>query len=150
MLVGVHKYIILLHTVVLFFSLYLLLYYRSGLGTCYVYTIHPLVRGTKKESTPLEVGWPTSHNSPGPEAVSRARGVEKPSARKRSHTFVQYCTGHPRYGPKRYSRLVTAQIVGYGYPKSVCTSLESSCCRLGAVQVMTLGAKFGRPGPVGL
>ena len=51
----------------------------------------------------------------------------------------------PSMNPSAYSMIFTAQIVGYGYPKSACTSLKPRCCRLGAVQVMALGAKFGPP-----
>ena len=51
----------------------------------------------------------------------------------------------PNMAPSAYSMIVTAHIVGYGYHMSACTSLEPSWCRLGAVQVMALGAKFGPP-----
>ena len=37
----------------------------------------------------------------------------------------------PSMTPSAYSMICTAQIVGYGHPKSACTSLEPSCCRLG-------------------
>jgi len=52
----------------------------------------------------------------------------------------------PQYDPSAYSMTFTAQIVGYGDPKSACTSLEPTCYFLGVVQVMVLGAKFGRRG----
>ena len=51
----------------------------------------------------------------------------------------------PQYDPKRIFNDFYCPDRWLWVSKSACTSLEPSCCRLGAVQVMALGAKFGPP-----